>query len=161
LSPAAIDASSYLAEIRDAEAKLIYKSLNIIPVLEGQFIWFDIENIGNIDLELLMLEVLVPDEVVKQDWYPPRVSGVDHSYKIQDGRKYRWIACYSQRGTYEDYPPMLRPIITPTMGKVRPKLSIMLRQPLSEDELQLTILFQLHSIGYNTKLEERKLAEVG
>lgn len=62
--PANLDIDAYLAEMREVEAHLNYRSLRVTPVFEGNQVSFEIENIGNIDIELLMLEASVPASAV-------------------------------------------------------------------------------------------------
>ena len=45
----------------EAEAKLNYKSLKVEPIVEGNWLYFEVTNVGNVDLELLMFEILLPD----------------------------------------------------------------------------------------------------
>ena len=68
---------------------MIYKSLRITPGLEGQHIGFDIENTGNSDIEIIMLEVLVPDAIVNKNWDTGYQSGVDLSYAARGGVRFR------------------------------------------------------------------------
>jgi hypothetical protein len=60
----AVDVAGYLAELRQAEDSLIYKNLIFRPIrtkLNCQpNLVFEIENKGNVDIELLFAEVCVP-----------------------------------------------------------------------------------------------------
>jgi hypothetical protein len=47
---------AYLTKLHDAEARLTYKSIKVEPVVDGRTFRFDIQNVGNVYLELLMLE---------------------------------------------------------------------------------------------------------
>ncbi|HEY6344901.1 MAG TPA: hypothetical protein VIY49_25670 [Bryobacteraceae bacterium] len=154
---AKIDLDEYLRDLREAERSLNYKSLRIEPRLEGQQLKFDITNDGNVDLELLMLEVMVPSGVRYHKGVIPL------EWEMNAARKpgYAWLACYSPRGAYGNFSPALRPIITPSMSTIRPNVSIMIRGPLSQEEREMPIYFQVHAVGYRTQLEERKLRDLG
>lgn len=60
VAPKAIDIKAYRADLEDAEAQLVYKSLTLEPVVEGEGLLCDLRNVGNIDLELLMFQVFIP-----------------------------------------------------------------------------------------------------
>jgi hypothetical protein len=60
LTKSVIDVDAYLGEIAEAEEKVNYKSLFVEPVFDGISLSFEIANTGNVDLELLMLEVFIP-----------------------------------------------------------------------------------------------------
>jgi hypothetical protein len=77
----------------------------------------------------------------------------------KDDGLYRWFGCYSQRGVYRDYPPLLRPIITPGMGAFRPRLMIPLKT-IAKDLLELTISFQIHAANYPTQRESIGIKEL-
>ena len=70
------------------------------------------------------------------------------------------MAICSPRGSYEGIRPLLRPIITPGMGKVRPRFLI----PLAEgDPMGLGggafVELQLHAVGYSTQRERFELTK--
>jgi hypothetical protein len=54
------DLDAYLTEVHSAEAQMAYKNLVVRPFIRDFGLQFEIENTGNTDLELLMLEVMVP-----------------------------------------------------------------------------------------------------
>jgi hypothetical protein len=161
-SPEPIDTTAYLKELAEAEARLVYKSLVVTPVLDdGRVLRFDIQNVGNVDLELLMLEAIVPVQMILPGTVTfPSKSGIDSAHIAGSGGACRWFGCYSQRGTYRDYPPLLRPIITPSMGAFRPRFMIPLKA-LTADTPGLSISFQVHAADYPTQRESIKLVELG
>src|ERR1017187_6544104 len=156
-TPATIDATAYLREIRNAEATLIYRSLRVEPVVEGNSLHFDIQNAGNVDLELLMLEVTVPQDVVKEASF---VAGRDDAGTSRHGIPYNWYGCCSRLGVYGHLVPILRPVITASMVKIRTSFVIGVRRVLSAPQKESAIFFQIHALGYRTDEEERKIAEV-
>jgi hypothetical protein len=159
-APLKIDVDAYVRDMKEAEAKLIYKSLLVAPVLGGNRLQFDITNIGNIDLELLMLEVLIPRELEGVEMFPGPMDGVDSCSVSRNGRAYRWVGLYSPRGVYGNVVPMLRPIITPSMGAVRPTPYLPIRRDAPSAEQHQPIFFQIHAVGYTTEMERREFADI-
>ncbi|MGO9009866.1 MAG: toll/interleukin-1 receptor domain-containing protein [Bryobacteraceae bacterium] len=157
VQPATVDAKVYLTELQEAEAALIYKSLKVEPVPEANWLRFDLENVGNVDLELLMLEVYIPRSLL-----PPNYSmgDVDVSTTSRDGKPYLSYRCYSNRGKCGRSTPVLRPIITPSMGKVRPPFEVAIRTGLAPFERELRMFYQIHAIGYRTQEEERQIRDL-
>jgi hypothetical protein len=131
VTPNVVDARAYLTEPEEAEAQLLYKSLKVEPVLEGNLLSVDIQNVGNVDLELLMLDVLVPELVSPDNKYrAARGVSMDRAFR---GIPYRNYSCYSQRGTFNEITPILRPVITPSMGIVRLNMEIPVRGELTDE----------------------------
>ena len=160
MTPATIDAKAFSVDLQEAEAALTYRSVTIEPVAEGKYLKFDISNVGNVDLELLMLEVLLPTEV-DGNYTPFPGDGLDVSVQFKDNVRYRSYACYSGRGTYKGITPMLRPILTPSMGIFRPNFNVPIRGPLTDAQKELSILFQIHAVNYRTDAEKRRIADIG
>lgn len=151
-----VDLDAYLQEIREAEAKLIYKSLNIHPFVQGNALQFELTNNGNADIELLMLEAYVPKERIN----PRSLIGASNFVQSEAVRRnnidYWWFACTSTRGTF-GYKPQasLRPILTPTMGTTSVAGMAI---PLTEGNLQASnsrppIFYQIHAIDHPTEME--------
>lgn len=85
-------------------------------------------------------------------------SMIDGAYTSIDGRPHKWYAGYSARGAYEGYKPILRPIITSSMGRVRPKLRILLQAGYPEGlDSRVYMHYQLHAVGYSTQPERIEL----
>jgi hypothetical protein len=99
LLPVRIDIDEYQAEIRSAETQLNYKSLIVNPVINGQWLEFDIENVGNVDIELLMLEALIPPAAISPTWSVPNQIDI-LGLRLIESKEYRVYACYSPRGTF-------------------------------------------------------------
>jgi hypothetical protein len=78
---------------------LNYKSLKVEPVLEGQWLSFEVTNVGNVDLELLMLEFSVPGTARRHPFVTPAELDLK-GIAPRDGHPYIWFACYSPRGAY-------------------------------------------------------------
>ena len=158
-----LDHIAYKEELEEASAKMTYKHIKVEPAFwQGNLLSFDIQNVGNVDMELLMLEVYVPMHLLSEH-YPVGHYGIDiDSNPIQrNGVAYHRISCYSGRGVYGDVKPILRPVITPSMGKVRPNsFRIPLRKGLTAEQQSQSIFFQIHVIGYRTEEEERKISSI-
>lgn len=138
---------------------MIYRSLKVEPVFVNGMLWFDISNVGNADIEPLMLEALIPHEMVP-DHVHFNLPEVESSSVVHRGKLCRWIACYSPRGVYGGRIPILRPILTPSMGKFRPSFSAPIRKGLTTAEQQVEIYYKIHAIGYSTEMEERRLIDI-
>jgi hypothetical protein len=152
-----IDTTAYSQEIEEAEVSLVYKSLKVEPVPDGNLLNFDITNVGNVDLELLMLEVYVP-EFVRGPGFG--FGDTNCHATVRNGTTYFSSSCYSNRGVCGNSMPLLRPIITPSMGTVRPSFQIPIRRDLDASQREFPIFYQIHAIGYRTEEESRKLSEI-
>ena len=157
--PNVIDARAYLIELEEAEAQLSYKSIKVQPILENDSLLVEIQNVGNVDLELLMLDVYVPERVSQGSNFGPAIGVTMHS-TFRDGIRYRDYACCSVRGAFENIVPVLRPIITPSMGPIMPSIEMRVRTDLSEEQKDLSIFIQVHAIGYRTTEERFRIAEI-
>jgi hypothetical protein len=159
-TPRRVDIQQYLQDIRNAEAQLNYRSLKLDVLMGANRLNFQLQNIGNVDLELLTIEVYVPAEIMKGvQWMPSHY--INSEYQARDGKQYRWFACYSSRGAYGGIEPSLRPVITPSMGVVRlNSFSIGLGIGVEAAGPDVSILHQVHAIGYNSALETVKLGDI-
>jgi hypothetical protein len=160
LVPTIIDGKAFREEMEEAEASLIYKSLTVEPVAIADSLWFDIANVGNVDLELLMFEAHFPQCALKEQYFGGMNGIVEVSGSPRNGTPYLSYYCYSNRGVCGNIQPILRPVITPSMGKVRPIIEIPIRSGLSPVERELPVFFQIHAVGYRTQPEERKISEI-
>ena len=95
-----------MEEMKEVESKLIYRSLVVTPVVtdKGQLLAFDIENLGNADLELLMLKIDMPRAATERNRTP---VGIDSEVKSPAGVQHWWLACYSPRGVLLGQVPYL------------------------------------------------------
>jgi hypothetical protein len=157
-----VDTDAYLLEIREAEARLVHKSLHVHPFVRGNSLWFELTNQGNTDIELLMLEAFVPKQYVSRDW-PPGTSDFMH---FEDARRrdndYMWFACTSNRGAFGNKKPSLRPILTPAMGTiVAAEMRIAVTQErLDYWERDRPIDYQIHAVDYPTEMESTTWAKL-
>ncbi len=155
-----IDQHAYASEILEAESNLIYKTIVVRPKWNGQQLQFEIQNAGNIDVELLMLEVRIPADLI------PEGTPFGHWYDTQttispDGIRYRWLACYSSRGVYLALEPCLRPFLTPSMGPVLvERFRIPFKLPMTAAQREQSIFFQLHAVGYTTEMQQQKIGDI-
>jgi hypothetical protein len=119
--PVAQDA--YSEELKTAEVSMAYKSLRVRPFVDPSKVspCFEIENLGNSDIELLMLDAWAPVECLHEPWgrRPAENFVTAHMHvdvKWRDSIEYRWFAGTSNRGAFGEKPGRLRPIITPPWG---------------------------------------------
>lgn len=149
-----VDIDAYLADVRAAEAKLIYKSLKVHPFVQGNYLNFELTNSGNTDIELIMLEVLVFHGYMRPDAVP---SGrfAHHRISHRDGLAYGHIAGTSSRGAYGGIDPCLPPILTPSMGAtIVEQMSIALKLPNpGAIERRERLFYQIHAVDYPTGME--------
>jgi hypothetical protein len=155
---AEIDTKAYAQEMEEAESKVVYKSLTVELVTEDSGLQFDIQNTGNVDLELLMFEVYVPRLILSGNTSLPHNADVRNVQR--SGIDYAAIACYSNRGVCGGYAVMLRPIITPSMGKIRPKFAIPLRRDIDKAYRDWPVYYQIHALGYRTEEEQCKVSDI-
>jgi hypothetical protein len=160
LTPRHIDVKQYLADVREAEAQVNYRSLKLDVLMGPNRLRFQLQNVGNVDLELLMVVVYVPTEILYGARSLPS-RYIDEETLVLEGRQYRSYACYSSRGAYGGIDPSLRPVITPSMGVLPLKnFEIPLGIGVDEADPGLSILHQIHAISYNSNLETVKLADI-
>ena len=89
-SPVALvlDERAYAAELEGAESKLIYKTVVVRPKWDGRALGFELENVGNVDIELLMLETEIPNEFISRHWPP---TGPGYTKKSLTGTELRIV----------------------------------------------------------------------
>jgi len=156
------DMITYLREIHEAEAQLIYKSLTVRPVVLDKTLRFELTNKGNTDIELLMLEVLVPTRYVDRTW-PAGASDLFHFERVRRrDEDYMWFACTSNRGAFGMKKPILRPFLTPAMGTITARD---MQIPLSPEKLDFPqmhflIYYQIHAVDFPTDMEEISWAQL-
>jgi hypothetical protein len=149
-----VDTDAYLQEIREAEARLVYKSLHVHPFVCQHSLQFELTNNGNSDIELLMLEAIVPKQHVSRHW-PPGTSDFMHFENVRrHDNGYLWFACTSNRGAFRDKKPSLRPILTPAMGTtVAAEMRIAVTQEkMDYPESHRPIYYQIHAVDYPTEM---------
>ncbi len=152
------DIDAYRNDIQMAEASLQYKSLVVTPVSKGSALVFDLQNVGNVDLELLMLEVYLPAAIKDRTWTPGAAQHLDFELVKRGYEEYAWFACYSNRGVYGSLVPILRPVITPSMGCVRVKgFSIRLIENPGSGEMAKHIYVHAHAVGYDSEEQQTSL----
>jgi len=158
-----VDVPAYLAEIREAEEKLIYRNLIFRPIrteISGHpYLMFELENQGNVDIELLFAEVWVPRRILDPGWsiasvhYPP-VMEVD-----SDSSGNLHVQHYSTPARQEVR--RLEPVITRSMGVRRIKdLRFALKNQYTDDDLRSVIRYQIHAANYDTSLEEIQFRDI-
>jgi hypothetical protein len=148
---------------------MAYKTIEVSPFVMADQLQFRIRNTSNSDIELLMLEAWVPRRYV----YPAQgnplatfggatAGGFVHGeFTKRDGGDYLWFACTSQRGIFGGKPPGLRPVLTPTMGAIIPKMQIRLEpnQPQGASPDQ-PIYYQIHAVDHPTEQKKIMWAEL-
>jgi hypothetical protein len=149
------DVIAYVKELREAESRMAYKSLEVRPFVQESFLQFEIENKGNTDIELLMLEALVPPQFLNPNWKPTASPDLHVERKRRVDEEYWWFATTSQRGAFGRVSAGLRPIITPAMGSVIAygmKLPVLQGDPPFYERHRV-IYYQVHAADYPTEME--------
>lgn len=157
--PVGVDERAYAEEVEEAESTLIYKTILVRPKCEERSLRFEVENAGNVDTELLMLEARIPKALIRRNWSD--FGKYDMKSRTSDGIEYWWLACYSPRGAYHSVPPLLIPFLTPSMGPVTvDSFSIPCELPPTADQKEQSIFFQLHAIGYTTEIQQERIGSI-
>jgi hypothetical protein len=152
-----VDIDAYLAAIREAEAKLIYKSLRVWPFVQGIELNFELTNEGNTDVELIMLEVFVPHQyVIANSLY---LRFMHYQIAMRSGIQYTHLACTSGRGAYGGVEPCLPPILTPSMETIRIRQMVVALTGVSPSDSNL-IHYQIHAVDYPTGMESKSWADL-
>jgi hypothetical protein len=126
----------------------------ITPVIEGSKLAFDIENTGNADIELLMLEFRLPQNVV-DGMALSYETYIDRLTQVYEGKPYYWMACYAPRGALNGIAPKIRPVITRSMGKFRLPFSInILWEQIEKTSKDHLFTYQIHAVNYQTAQEQ-------
>ena len=157
-----VDKAAYLNAIERAGVSLVYKSLVFQPVrttfIGSPHLMFEIENRGNVDIDLLFAEVRVPQLILA-----PRqnISEAPPTLEI-DAPSDNWLVrYYSAPNTVRPGVRRLEPTITRSMGVRRLKeLRFGLKPDLTEEDLEVVIRYQIHGRDYDTQPEEMRLRDI-
>jgi hypothetical protein len=158
LRAGSVDAAQYRDDILESEKSLIYKTVVVTPSrdCEGK-IRFTIQNTGNVDLDLIMFEAWMPIQMTEKVWPRPDVPGL-LKYESIDGN---WYSCYTTALVQNAYAiEGLRPVLTPSMGKVRlahPSFPLISEQAVN---LNGVISYHLHVRSLDTVREFTLLSDL-
>lgn len=153
-----IDIKEYLQELRTAEEQLTYKSLVVAVFKDLRALRFKLSNVGNVDLELLMLEVLVPRSIATDERHTE--DGTGESAVTIEGVPYFSFSCYSARGVYASLRPLLRPIITPSMGKVTTQFVVPIDPTKVRMDQLYNVYYQLHAVSYRSERQAIEFSSI-
>lgn len=154
--------AAYLSELETAEARVTEKRVQVracLPESEGcSTIYFEIENTGNTDVELLFLEVWIPKPLVTPNGslpdYPPTITcrGEDSHTRVRLYAKDHPLG----------YTEALESVLTPSMGVRRlTQLPIKLTDNLEYRVMkQCSLRFHLHCRGLATDAEVVDVADI-
>ena len=148
-----VDALEYREEVRAAEASLIYKQLVVRPVVQGGNLRFSVANVGNIDLDLIMIEAWAPGSAFR----PPGAITVRNLlyYRQENLENDQYFYCrYTSQMPAEPHGvESLMPVLTPSMGAFIPEHPVFaLNKPLKDLE-DLNLYYHIHARGYDTRRE--------
>jgi hypothetical protein len=156
----------YLTAVRAAEERVIYRSLIFRPILthfNGQkTIMFEMENQGNVDMDLIFAEVRLPSRVLAAQWrvaieVPPIVEvDLENSGSVVHARYFNRTESSSMRPDVRT----LLPVLTRSMGVRRLRDFRFPLSPGLSAEVSAIIYYQLHARNYYTIMEKVQLRDV-
>ncbi len=160
------DRLEFLKAVRSAEDALVYKSVVLRPYLErtpqpGELeLRFEIYNQGNVDIDLLHVDIALPKVLKHPAWSPFTEGARRVDMENYGGEEYTSIRLTATL----DSPNRLEPVLTRSMGRVELKvLKCCLRsdfRSLHLHEQALPIFFQVHARSYDTKRESVDIADL-
>jgi hypothetical protein len=161
-SASGVDKSAYLNGIRKAEESVIYKSL-LFRAVRTTFsgnpnLMFELENTGNIDIDLLFAEIRFPQRILQREAV---IMPAQPTLEVDRADNTLLVRYYSIHNSVRPDVRRLEPTITRSMGVRRLRD---LRIPLKSDadglDLSAVIRYQIHGRQVDTDPEERPLAEI-
>lgn len=153
-----VDIAEYVREMEEAEKMITNKQLIVRPVFDGKNLEFEIQNIGNIDIDLLFFEVSIPHDSLINTYGLYAPPTLEHT--ILGGRLL--IKYSTEYSNHSSYSGRLYGTITPSMGIKR---LFGLRLPFKEmngysDYTSTTIAYQIHARNFTTTVEQVTLADI-
>jgi hypothetical protein len=115
-----------------------------------------LENRGNIDMDLLMVEMWAPADAVDGNSYRPNYGGLlDWRVEQIDGRQYQACRYTTVIGPGTLGIESLRSVLTPSMGKlVLNPIGIALARGLELQTYPFPLFYQVHARSYDTVKEK-------
>jgi hypothetical protein len=160
-SASGVDKSAYLNDIRKAEESVIYKSLlfrAVRTIFNGSpNLMFELENTGNIDIDLLFAEIRFPSHILQQG---AAIVPAQPTLEV-DRADDTIVRYYSIHNSVRPDVRRLEPTITRSMGVRRLRdLRIPLKSDVDGLDLSAVIRYQIHGRQVDTDPEERRLADI-
>ncbi len=168
--PNEVDAESFVAEIHRVEGRLTYKGIVLRPFVGSRWedaaeINFELSNTGTQELELLEIEVLIPEILIS----PKALHIFDANYIDATTTTDHGVRYFKM--TYKDYagsPNMhvgvtepLPRVVTTSMGpRVFRNFRTRIRTTLTEAELSMLIRHQVYVRGFKTEMTEVSVREL-
>jgi hypothetical protein len=160
----AVDMPGYLTELRQAEDSLIYENLIFRPIKSDvnrhPSLLFELQNQGNVDIELLFAEVWVPRSVTDPNW---GISNLSHPPVMEvdaEPAGYLHVQHFNSSGGTGAI-RRLEPVITRSMGVRRIRdLRFPLKDPLTADEENQLVRYQIHAKNFDTSPEEIRFKDI-
>jgi hypothetical protein len=159
---AGIEKAAYIDEMRQAEDRVTYKRLVFRPVRTtfngAPHLMFEIENLGNVDVDLLFAEVRLPRHILSAGWLPleaPPTLEADLAGNVL------LVRYYSIHNAVRPDVRRLEPTVTRGMGVRRLRdLSFPLKNMVDDADLAAVIWYQIHGRDIDTEPEEILLGEI-
>jgi hypothetical protein len=160
----AVDVPAYLAELRQAEDSLIYKNLIFLPIRAESSghpdLVFELQNQGNVDIDLLFAEVWVPQSLIQPNWGASHYNCPPMMEIDTEVHGYWHVRHFSSPGT-RDFISRLEPVITRSMGVRRIRdLRFRLKGQYTNDEEHQVVRYQIHARDYDTSPEETPFKDI-
>ena len=169
-APKEFDAESFVAEIYALESRLRYKGIVLTPFNAGKVgdawdINFELSNTGNQDLELIKIEVFIPDSLISsQALHSFDSNYIDTSITTIDNIRYLKMTYKVYEGApnlYFGYTEPLPKHFTKSMPPhVFRNFRTRIKSNLIEAELSMVIRHQVYVREFNTEMQELSVREL-
>lgn len=169
-TPSQFDSVTFVNRINEIENRLSYKGIVLTPLVSTTWhdaaeISFELSNTGNLDLELIEIEVFIPRSLIS----PSSPQTYDANYI--DTRTVNEGGVNYYRMTYKNYqgPPNIYfgiteplPIVftTSMAPRVFKHFRTRIRTELSNAERSMTIRYQVHVRNFKTEMIELSVARL-
>lgn len=162
--PQAFEAESFVAKIQALESRLHYKGIVLKPFNAGKIgdawdINFELSNTGNQDLELIKIEVFIPESLISSQAFMSFDGNyIDISTLAIDNIRYLKMTYKIYEGTPNLYfgntEPLPRYFTNSMPPLVFRNFRTRIRRDLTEAELSMMIRHQVYVRGFNTEMQE-------
>lgn len=169
-TPIQFDPAGFVDAIKEIERRLSYKGIILRPFIaafvgDGAEINFELSNTGNQDLELVEIEVFIPDALLN----PNGMHSFDSNYIAtsnvnENGVRYFKMTYKIYEGTPNTYfgvtEPLPRLFTTSMQPRVFKSFRARIRTNLKEAERSMVIRYQVHVKGFRTEMNELSVGEL-
>lgn len=155
-----IDKARFLEDIEVAEASVTEQRIAIRPILEirgDDSLTFEVENTGNIDIQLISLEVWIPHKLKSSG---PHVPHYPPSLWCENKEGLYLVTYTTTWSTFNSHVRPLPEILTRSMGVRQLKSFRFPLNPVDECDPCLTLEYQIHCRQFDTRREQSVLKDI-